>query len=102
MYLNKVVKYLVILESLIFLLCSICFDGADIVIGECEKVLLIFKAYGYYQSHKVGMNVLIGLCYSLLRCPIIPLCGFCFFAAIADISFSVISKDNTMVGKMFL
>lgn len=47
------------------------------------------------------MNKLVGFCYSLLRCLIIPLCGFYFFAAIVDISFIIIIESDIVVGEIF-
>lgn len=48
------------------------------------------------------MNILVGFCYPLLGCPIVPLCGFRFFAAIVNISFSVIDKGDVVIDKIFL
>lgn len=47
------------------------------------------------------MNVLKEFCCPLLRYSIVPLYGFCFFAAITDISFNIINKDNVVIGEMF-
>ena len=83
------------LEPLVFSLRGVCLGCAGVVIGEREKVSLASKAYGCYWSHKISGC-------SLLRCPIVPLCGFRLFAAFADISFRVINKGNVMMGEVFL
>lgn len=48
------------------------------------------------------MNILVGLCCLLMGFSIAPLCGFCFFIAIPDLSFYVIDKGNVVISEMFL
>lgn len=87
-------------EPLTFPFCGVRLDDTDVIINKYKEVLLSFKAYGRYWAHKVNVNILISLCYPLLRCLIIPLCSFRLFAAIAHITFSIINRGDIMIGEM--
>lgn len=71
-----------------------------IIVDKHEEILFTSKAYGCYWSYKVSMDKMIGLCYSLLGCTIILLYNFRLFAAITDVSFSIISIDTVIVSEM--
>lgn len=88
-------------KSLTFLLFCICFSNASVIVGKCEEILLASKAYMRYWFYKIGMDILIGFCFPLLRCIIVLLCGFCFFTPIAHITFGIIDRSNIIMGKMF-
>lgn len=90
-----------ILESLVISLRIVCLGDAGVIVCKREEVLLISEATGRYRFHKIGVNILVGFCCSLLGCLIVLLYGFCFFAAITDIFFSIIDKNNIMMGEVF-
>lgn len=95
-------KCLKVLKSLVFLLCSICLGSAGVVISKYEKISFISKANRYYRFYKVDIIILIRFCHFLLNYLIISLGGFYPFVAITDIPFSVISKSNVMIDKIFV
>ncbi len=87
-------------EPFAFSLCDVRLSDAGVIVCKCEEVPLSSKAYGRYRAHKVCVNILIRLCCPLLRCSIILLYGFCLFAAIAHVTFSVINRDDVVMSKM--
>lgn len=94
-------KGLYALEIIVFFLCNVCLGDVGIVVYKHEKVLLISKANGHYWTHKVAVNKLVGFCCSLLGYSIVLLYSFRLFAAITDISFNIIIKDNIGIGEIF-
>lgn len=97
--LSKVVENLQALEPLFFPLCGISLNDTHIIVYKREKVLLISKANRRYWTDKIDVNIPIGFCCPLLGCSIISLCGFCFFTAVADIFFIIITKGNIVISK---
>lgn len=91
-----------VLEPLAFPLSGICLGDIDVIVCKREEVSLTFEADGHYWTYKIGVNVLVGFYYPLLGYLIVPLYGFCFFTAIADISFSIINKGDVVMGEVFL
>lgn len=88
------------LEPFDFLLCGIRFSDAGIIVYKCEEVPLSSKVYGRYRVHMFYVNKLIRLCYPWLKYLMIPPCGCYFFVAIVYITFSIINKDNIIMGKV--
>lgn len=89
------------LKPLALSLCSICLGDTGVIVCKGKEVSLTSKVDRRNWTQKVDMNILVGFYCPLLRCPIVPLCDFCFFAAIADISFSVINKNHVMMSEVF-
>lgn len=89
-----------IFELLTFLFCGVRLNNADIIVNKREEVPFSSKAHTRYWAHKVSVNILIRLYSLLLRCLIISLYDFCLFVAIAHTTFSIINRDNIMIGKI--
>lgn len=84
------------------MLCNVYLGDAGVVVYKCKEVSLTSETDRCYWTCKVAVNILVEFCYPLLGCPIVPLYGFCLFVTIANIFFSIIDKDNVLIGELFL
>lgn len=94
-------KDLQIFEPSTLLFCDVRLGDTGIIVSKCEKVPFFSKTHERYWAHKLGVDILIGLCCPLLWCSIILLCSFHFFATIVYITFSIISINDMVMGEVF-